>query len=107
LAGLYGHEPPEPGTVRSPPQELPDGTRGFFCVRARSHRALEICVRDAAACDHARQILATPDLAECTPAEIASCFDVAGEPRCFATPVACELQRARLPEPSGACAEWR
>lgn len=107
FAGLYGHEPPGSSPALPPPRELPDGRRGFFCVRASSHPALAMCTRDSVACNHARQILAIPEPAACVPAETAWCFDVAAEPRCFATRGACELQQGRAEAAVGVCSAWR
>ncbi len=79
----------------------------YFCMRSSTRTALNICVRGREACEHARRLFAARDGEVCEPRDVAWCFDLGGEARCFETQDVCEPHRARQPEASSACSERR
>jgi hypothetical protein len=80
-------------------------SEGYFCTRAPSHPGLVTCRRGLAACQQARELLATPDSGDCIPRKSVWCFIAADRSRCFTTQHTCEAQMATGTTASSPCAE--
>jgi hypothetical protein len=89
----------------APPSAPTPATSSFFCTSSASRAALNLCLADHPACEHARQVLSNDDLSPCTASRTAFCFDSAGKSRCFGTPEACANQRTKAAASATECAE--
>lgn len=80
-------------------------SEGYFCTRAPSRPGLVTCRRGLAACQQARDLLATPDSGDCIPRKSVWCFIAADRSRCFTTQHTCEAQLATAATASRPCTE--
>jgi hypothetical protein len=97
--------PPQVASTTSALQATTTAVPGFFCTSTPPPAESNICMRDHAACEHARKSLNITDGEDCVPRSIAWCFDGDGQRRCFATQRACEVQVEKSVAVSIACVE--
>jgi hypothetical protein len=98
---------PSPPLASSTPAALATtaAARGYFCTSSLSRSESTTCMRERAACERAQKILTAPEGDACAPHQVAWCFDLDGDPQCFATRRACEVQIATDGVASRTCTE--
>lgn len=96
---------PSSQLASTPPiqQAATANSTGYFCTSSRSRPDSEICRRERTACERARAAIAARGSEECTPRNVAWCFDTDRKPRCFTTRQTCKAQIATTTAASGAC----